>query len=177
MVQSVSNVINRTRFRTLLTAALARRTILSRCTWLVAVTLLLVCTAGADAHAQTADDLMERFLNAWNEPNHEAVETMFAEDIIVFNAGQSVAEGREEVAAAIGSDMDNTEEDGIEMVLEMLRSDTDGNLAFHAGQWKHLDANGEVVANGAYTFAFQHMEGDQWQIISAQIDADEVNDE
>ena len=137
---------------------------------MLGATLLLLLAFAPAAHAQSAEALMNRMLDAWNGPDYDAIDAMFATDVVAFNAGGTVIQGRENVAGVIQSDMRNAAEDGRQMQTERIRAGSGDNVAYHAGKWWHVYPDGERTRGGAYTFVFHRNDRGEWHLASIQID-------
>lgn len=141
--------------------------------WLLFLAVLLFVGV-PDSHAQTADDLMDQFLEAWNDEDPDAISDILAEDVIYWDAN-TVIEGKEEVAASWASSMEAADR----MTLTTIRTEKGEDLAYHAGRWEQFDDDGQSTAQGTHTFVFTQADEGEWRITSAHVeeaDSDAVED-
>jgi len=126
--------------------------------------LLVLPILALPAVAQTPDELMDRFVTAWNADDAAAIEAMLADDVIYFDAHE-MEEGRNPVATSWRGARDASDE----MRITTLRSGGVDDLAYHVGRWE-LIAEGRTEWEGVYTFIFQQGADETWRIVSAHVE-------
>ncbi len=123
----------------------------------------------ASLPAQSVEELVDRFLDAWNSEDVEAVEAMLTDDAVYWNAGQEL-EGPEEILGSWAAAMEATDR----MTFTPLRSRTGEDLAFQGGHWAQWVGD-TVVEEGAYTFVFSRSDDGSWNLASAHVERGGAN--
>jgi len=136
---------------------------------LVACALVLaVALTSADAqkpHAArtvSADQLMSRFVSAWNRDDMPALEAMFSDSIALVGRQSMVGKA---VTEWVRQENANTKN----LRVTPLFSRTTGDMAYQVGRYRLSSAQGDTLQTGVHTFTYRRAPDGGWKLESMYI--------
>jgi ketosteroid isomerase-like protein len=126
---------------------------------LFSCTILLNSANAADDFRSAVDKAAKDFAEFTASKNDAKLGAMYAEDAMAFPPNSDMVKGRQAIQAFWKGFMDA----GMKATLEVVDTETDGNLGVEVGKYTILDASGKTLDQGKYVVTWKKG-NDGWKL-------------